>query len=844
MLRRFFDWLERETGLVSAWQRFWSQHLPATTGWGHIFGALLLLCLAVLFVTGGTMMFFYSPTPDQAYASVQYIEHYLPFGKFIRALHYWAARLIVLLIIVHVVRVFLWGAYKKPRQMIWVTGVLLMLCVVGFGITGYALPWDQKAYWGTAVRLKIAEGIPLIGHAAANFLRGGEQLGAITLMRFYVLHVFVLPILTFLIVAWHILQVHRLGVAPAGAAVGQEETVPKTQRLHPDHTARIAVGALILTGVLIWLSTRYPAPLEPRANPLDTAYKPHPDFYVLWLHELLKLFPPQLEFMGSFVVPTILVLLMLAVPFIDRSPERYWRRRLPVVTTGLLIVFAIIALNIKGIEALPHPEKLSPLAERGREIFIEQKCYSCHGINGGGGPVGPDLGLGGKRDPKKVEAVLRNPGAFNAHTLMPAYDLPPEDMKALVAYIVSIGPNSRMPPIPPVEPEKPPSHFEENWFVNHKFETRKDPESCGSCHKPFFCQACHQNRRPSSHDEQWMKFHFGNAAEQPGVCNSCHTPDYCEECHKLMRHDTQWLKGHGAQLTKYGETQRWSGWTYQQLCYHCHSKESCDECHRGALPENHKAPDFLRRHGELAGAKELGIFPDGASKASDLTPTGVVRRINQQQACATCHTQQFCQNCHQGAKPQSHEQPNYVWRTAAGGRAKSGHALEALQKGDQSCRTCHAQSFCTNCHGTEMPHPQGFVQAHIEAARKDMALCQRCHQWEQTGCRECHSKRPPSHTADFRQTHPQRIPDGGLSCQVCHGRNACMDCHKLPMPHPRNFVRTHGEVAKQKGLRGKDSVWQLQKQLCVTCHTDRYCRNCHLPSASGDRRSSGVPLRP
>jgi quinol-cytochrome oxidoreductase complex cytochrome b subunit len=115
MLRRFLDWLERETGLVSAWNRFWSQPLPATVGWGHIFGALLLLCLVILFVTGGAMMFYYSPTPDQAYPSVQYIEHYLPFGKFIRALHYWAARIIVLLLIVHLVRVSFCGAHTKSR---------------------------------------------------------------------------------------------------------------------------------------------------------------------------------------------------------------------------------------------------------------------------------------------------------------------------------------------------------------------------------------------------------------------------------------------------------------------------------------------------------------------------------------------------------------------------------------------------------------------------------------------------------------------------------------------------------------------------------------------------------
>jgi mono/diheme cytochrome c family protein len=292
--------------------------------------------------------------------------------------------------------------------------------------------------------------------------------------------------LTFLLVAWHIRQVHHLGVAPAWVRVGDEDAVPKTQRLHPDHTFRIAIGAIIFTALLLWLAARYPAPLEPRANPLDTAYKPHPDFYVLWLHELLKLFPPDWEFVGSFVLPTVLVILLLAVPFLDRSPERHPLQRLPAITTGLTVLFAIIALNIKGMEALPKPEHLSPLERRGRELFVELRCYSCHGINGGGGPVGPDLGLGGKRDPKKVEAILRNPSAFNAHTVMPAYHLPPDDMKALVAYIVSLGPHSRMPPIPPVEPEKPPSHFEDNWLITHKFEVRKDQQSCQSCHKPFF----------------------------------------------------------------------------------------------------------------------------------------------------------------------------------------------------------------------------------------------------------------------------------------------------------------------------------------------------------------------
>lgn len=755
-MRKLLDWFERETGLISAWGRFWTQPLPAGVGWGHIFGALTLLTLVVLFLTGGALMFYYSPTPDQAYASVQYIEHYLPAGQFIRALHYWAARLIVPLIIIHILRVFFWGAYKRPRQMIWVTGVLLLLTVIGYGLTGYALPWDQKAYWGTVVRLKIAEGIPLVGEAIATFLRGGDTVGAVTLMRFFVLHVFVLSVLVFLLVAWHVLQVRRMGVTPPGVRVNEEANVEKTQRLYPDHTARIAVGAVLLSALMIWLSLAFPAPLEPRANPMDTAYKPHPDFYVLWMHELVDFFPPNLEFFGSFVLPTLLVILLLIVPFIERNPERQPRKRLLALSAGTLILLIIVALNVKGMEALPEPERLSPLEKRGQQVFVELKCYSCHGINGGGGPVGPDLGLGGKRDPEAVRALLRNPSAHNPHTIMPAYQLPPDKEAALVAYIVGIGPNSKMPPVPPTEPEKPASHFEENWFVNHKFEVRKDPGSCSDCHKPFFCQACHQNRRPSSHDAQWLKFHFGNAAERPEMCAACHSPDYCESCHKVMRHDTQWIQQHGSKLAQFGERLRWAGQTMHQMCYQCHTPQSCQGCHGGALPASHKVANFLR-------------------------------------------------------DPQV------------------GHGKLALKQGVASCNSCHQPQFCQSCHGLPMPHPEGWDSSHPQVGHKNPALCQRCHNFQAETCQTCHQAPPSSHTEDFRKEHPRRITDSGASCQVCHGRNACMNCHKTPMPHPKDWGETHGKLGQQRGWKGYTGVKNLQKAQCATCHDIKYCNQCHQP---------------
>ncbi len=755
-MRKLLEWLERETGLVSAWARFWAQPLPAGVGWGHIFGALTLLTLVVLILTGGVLMFYYSPTPDQAYASVQYIEHYLPAGQFIRALHYWAARLIVPLLIIHILRVFFWGAYKRPRQMIWVTGVLLLLTVIGYGLTGYALPWDQKAYWGTVVRLKIAEGIPLIGAALATFLRGGEAVGAVTLMRFFVLHVFVLTVIVVILVAWHVLQVRRLGVTPPGVPVSHEGGVSMTQRLHPDHTLRIAVGATLFSVLLVALSLAFPAPLEPRANPMDTAYKPHPDFYVLWLHELVELFPSQVEFIGSFVLPAILVGILLIVPFIERNPERQPRKRVKALAVGTVLLILVVGLNVKGIRALPQPERLSPLERQGQQIFVELKCYSCHGINGGGGPVGPDLGHATERDPKAVRALLRDPTSHNAHTIMPAYQLPQETEDALVAYIVSIGPNSKMPPTPPTEPEKPASHFEENWFVNHKFEVRKDPASCNDCHKPFFCQACHQNRRPSSHDAQWLKFHFGNAAERPEMCASCHAPSYCDSCHRVMRHDTKWTQQHSQKLAQFGEKMKWAGQTMSQLCYHCHTPQSCQGCHTGALPASHKVANFL-------------------------------------------------------TDPQV------------------GHGKVALKQGTASCNSCHQPKFCQSCHGLPMPHPEGWDSDHPKVGHKNPALCQKCHNFKDETCQTCHQAAPSSHTEDFRKEHPRRITDSGASCQVCHGRNACMDCHKVPMPHPKDFGESHAKLGAQRGWKGYSGVKRLQAATCANCHDMNYCNQCHQP---------------
>jgi quinol-cytochrome oxidoreductase complex cytochrome b subunit len=187
--------------------------LPEGIRWFHCFGGMTFFAFVTLVVTGVILAFFYVPSPDHARASVAWIEGSLPLGSLIRNLHRWSAYAMVVLVFCHMVRVFVQGAYRKPRELNWVIGVLMLIAVLAFGFTGYLLPWDQKAYWATNVGINMADSVPLVGPYIAALLRGGPELGALTLLRFYAAHVFVLPALLVLGLALHFAMVRRHGIA-------------------------------------------------------------------------------------------------------------------------------------------------------------------------------------------------------------------------------------------------------------------------------------------------------------------------------------------------------------------------------------------------------------------------------------------------------------------------------------------------------------------------------------------------------------------------------------------------------------------------------------------------------
>ena len=208
------NWLEERSGLVGALRYFLFRHVPAETNWFHTLGSATLTAFVVQLVTGVILAMYYKPSPDEAYASIERITNELTLGWLVRGMHRWGASVFIILLFLHMGRVFLFGAYKYPRELNWLVGVMLLVLAMAEGFTGYLLPWDQTAYWATVVGININATAPIAGPFIADFLRGGAEIGEDTLSRFYSLHMLVIPGALMGLIALHLYLVIRLGITP------------------------------------------------------------------------------------------------------------------------------------------------------------------------------------------------------------------------------------------------------------------------------------------------------------------------------------------------------------------------------------------------------------------------------------------------------------------------------------------------------------------------------------------------------------------------------------------------------------------------------------------------------
>jgi len=329
--------------------------------WWYCLGGTPLMLLGIQVVTGILLTFYYRPSPHEAYESVRMISEQVPFGWWVRSVHHWAANLMVVAVVLHMLRVFFTGAYRKPRELNWVVGVGLLAVTLGFTFTGYALVYDQLSYWGATVGTNIAAQVPLVGAWAAELLRGGAEVNPTTLTRFFVFHVGALPTLIVALLAAHVflLRVHGVMELDAPAEVQATPLTVEEDRegkkrfdpnrffaFFPDHvTTELIVGLFLLT-VVTMLAVVFPAHLGPPADPAETPLHIKPEWYFFPMFQWLKLVPLWLGLAGIAVAGLALVLW----PFVEGA----WRSRRPrseaamavgavsfVVVVGLLILEAL-----------------------------------------------------------------------------------------------------------------------------------------------------------------------------------------------------------------------------------------------------------------------------------------------------------------------------------------------------------------------------------------------------------------------------------------------------------------------------------------------------------------------
>ncbi|MBI3610414.1 MAG: cytochrome bc complex cytochrome b subunit [Nitrospirae bacterium] len=341
------NWIDERIDLKTLQAKMLNEPMPGGSSYAYAFGSALLFIFIMQATTGIFLMFYYAPTADHAWQSTQYILKELDYGWFILSFHFWGASAMVVMLVSHMLQVFIWGAYKKPREMVWLAGIVLFLIVMGFGFTGYLLPWDQRAFWGTTVGVEIMDKAPIVGDFLARFLRGGPTAGAQTLSRFFVIHVMILPAALVIMFSLHLFFFRKAGPAgPFKATAKELET--KMEFFFPRQVFKDIVVMAGVFVVIAGLSVLSPVELLDEASPEPTDYNPEPEWYFLFLFQLLRLpmFSGQLgEFLGAIALPGLFIVLLMALPFINRNPERHPLKRPFAMSAVVLLMVSIVVLT-------------------------------------------------------------------------------------------------------------------------------------------------------------------------------------------------------------------------------------------------------------------------------------------------------------------------------------------------------------------------------------------------------------------------------------------------------------------------------------------------------------------
>jgi ubiquinol-cytochrome c reductase cytochrome b subunit len=481
MLREVALWIDDRLHLSKLFASTAGHNVPASSGsWFYVFGSGTLLCFVLQVVTGTCLAFVYLPSASEAYTSLEYLTYQQSLGWFLRAVHNWGSNFMVAIMALHMAQVFLFGAFKYPREMTWISGAVLLFCTLGMAFTGQVLRFDQDAYWGLGIGASIMGRTPFIGSNLVHLLLAGPIIAGETLSRFFTLHVFIIPGLIIALVSLHLRLVLTKGIneyPKPGKLVNKETYAAEYESLlkkegvpfYPKAIGKdLIFSALVILGILGCAA--YFGPKGPTGVPdpthIDTV--PRPDFFFLWVFSALALLPDYMETFLLLTAPVVIIAVLFALPFISGTGEKSTQRR-PCSVLIVIVVFLSLGTLIylgtyspwspvmNAWSANPTPVEYvkgrSPLELQGALILQNKQCRNCHSLGGSGGQRGPALdGVGARLTADQlVRQVIQGGGN------MPAYgkNLKPAEVEALVAFMKTLRPANEPLARDASRPDKP-----------------------------------------------------------------------------------------------------------------------------------------------------------------------------------------------------------------------------------------------------------------------------------------------------------------------------------------------------------------------------------------------------
>ena len=471
LIAQMGEWFNRRLRIAAPIREIAEHPVPKNTAsWWYVFGSAALVVFLLQIVTGIMLAFIYVPSASEAWNSLQYLNHDLTLGWFVRALHGWGSNFMVAIVLIHMVQVFLFGAYKFPRELTWIVGIFLLLMTLGMAFTGQVLRFDQDAYWGLGIGASIASRVPILGPAIVKLMLGGPIIAGATLSRFFALHVFVIPAMLIVFVGVHLLMVLKLGINewPMPGRLVKKATYEDEYRalVEKDGAPFVpyAVWKDIIFAAFILLAVAACAaffgPFGPSGQPDPTIIQtaPKPDYFFLWLYAVLSFLPPSMETPALLIGPVVVIGGLLLLPFLSGEGEKSWRRRPIAVLTVLLIAVTLSTFthlagytpwspHMNAWSSDPIPPRFlqhrTALERQGALVFQAKQCHNCHALGQEGGQRGPALDTVAVQltQDQLIRQVIQGGGN------MPAYgkNLSPAETTALVAFLQTLHPAGQAP---------------------------------------------------------------------------------------------------------------------------------------------------------------------------------------------------------------------------------------------------------------------------------------------------------------------------------------------------------------------------------------------------------------